>query len=149
MECILCRRHNDKFEMLENIQVGYEDGSVEAVYDILHQIAGVDIFIPQASKCCTDCVFEIHNYSTKQRALAKIKGEIIAKLSPYFNEVKKSTVTADGKRKRVKPVRLIKEETDDEDSVANCSESLIPVNPIGHISHHRFSPLIIYSIVSF
>ena len=82
--------------MLESIQVGYDDGSVEAVCDILHQIAGVEIFIPQASKCCTDCVFEIHNYSTKQRALAKIKGDIISKLSPYFEEVKKSPALATG-----------------------------------------------------
>ena len=136
MECFLCRRHDNlNNERLENISVGYDDGTVEPVFDILHRIVGVDLFIPQASKCCTDCVFQIHNYSTTQRALEKTKSEIVSKLNPYFNEVKKSTVVGQvGKRKRVKPARLIKDESEAEEDVTNdtetLTETLIPISPL-------------------
>ena len=111
MDCFLCRKPHEKQEQVNRVKIVYEDGTDEALVDILARIATTTLFIPSASLCCQDCVFQIHNFGTLEKQLSVSKWEICSRLDPYMRVNEKTS----GKRRKTKKNDNVEEETYESD----------------------------------
>ena len=126
MDCFLCHKSNEKNELVESTRIVYEDGTDEALKDILNRISATTLSIPSSSFCCEDCVLEIHTYGTLEKRLEASKSLISIKLNNVQNEKADNNFFVEGgKRKRSKPNRFVVKEEDgnDNEEIHTCARA--------------------------